>query len=538
MTGETPKRDRMVDKSDLLQQQILNILIRYPSYLNSSETAIDVNDFDREYHPLLRGIYHAARRSSQLTEKSYIDFIKKSLVNEDYKKWLKKSDKDWLALKERPQRVYTKEKSIYYRVESISDASEHDFDVLVSELRSDKSIDKTNTAIDKFKKTASIDQMRAISDLSDDLRVISASGGSAKISMNFLDESFGEYLQSLKDSSEKENNNRIYSGIDAIDETMLNGLEEGSLTLIAADTGGFKSTTMLNMALNVYNNHKVNVLYCSLEMPESALMSQITSRETEIHREKLLKNPDTLTEKEYKKINEFNEKLQSNDHKFSIMDASDDRITIADIKKYIEEKVSFFKPRLVVIDYIGILKPEEWYANQPAHQWPGHQCKDIMQLGKKLGFASISAAQLGREALKRFRTQKESKQAVSSEDLRGSHELSTDAWFIYALLPHPNQTDQNLYLYPIKVRNGPKTFKNGDVKAVLHLEPQFAYVGNPKKAAWSDGSKEEYEIFEEMMRNHNQPNSSKDSIELNKSEKQKTNKTNKDSLDLDDDLDL
>ena len=44
----------------------------------------------------------------------------------------------------------------------------------------------------------------------------------------------------------------ILSGIKEMDYTMVNGFEKGTLTLICADVGAFKSSMMLNIGLNVW----------------------------------------------------------------------------------------------------------------------------------------------------------------------------------------------------------------------------------------------------------------------------------------------
>ena len=117
--------------------------------------------------------------------------------------------------------------------------------------------------------------------------------------------------------------------------------------------------------------------------------------------------------------------------KFAILDA-DERISVSMLKREIEIRSMVYKPAVVIVDYIGIVKPEIRYKDRQDIEL-GEITKDLRFLGKKYGFSTISACQLNREAIRRMRKQKDN--LAGSEDLRGSGEISNDADFIFALFP-------------------------------------------------------------------------------------------------------
>lgn len=172
--------------------------------------------------------------------------------------------------------------------------------------------------------------------------------------------------------------------------------------------------------------------------------------------------------------------------KFAILDAQE-RMTVSKIRAELEKRKSFFRPRLVVIDYISILSPDSWYQKLAEHSWYGQMCKDLRQLGRKMGFSVLSAVQLNREAIKSLRNQKDGKQTVGSDALRGSHDFSADADNIYVQFPHPEMPKEKLYLFCVKSRYGSTMFgpfKNQN-KATLEVHANIGKISAAVDATWS-----------------------------------------------------
>lgn len=268
----------------------------------------------------------------------------------------------------------------------------------------------------------------------------------------------------------------ILTGIREIDYTMATGLESGTLTLFCADVGVFKSTMMLNIGLNVWHqNH--DVLIVPLEMHKKQMWKRAMAREAKIDSRLLMRNlRENITEEHIAKIRKANEVWDSIGARFFIMQEPGNT-TVNTIQKLIERNIDIVKPKLVVIDYIANLEAHKnRYGRNDLEI--GDMLKTMRQMGKDLGFAVISGAQLGREALRRLRKAgaNKDKPTINSEDIRGSHEYSADADNIYAQLKSTSQPHQLLDLYCVKSRNGTTTFEDDNVRAVLEVYPQFGLI--------------------------------------------------------------
>ena len=185
---------------------------------------------------------------------------------------------------------------------------------------------------------------------------------------------------------------------------------------------------------------------------------------------------DKLTQENLDKIEKTNKEWSKRKAKFFIMQDPGET-TVYAIQKHIERNIDRVKPKLVVIDYVANLAAhKDRYGRNDLEI--GDMLKTMRQMGKDLGFAVISGAQLGREALKRIRQAgaNKDKPTINSEDIRGSHEYSADADNIYAQLKSTSQPNQLLDLYCVKARNGVVTFEDESNRAVLEVYPQFGLI--------------------------------------------------------------
>jgi len=459
------------------QEKILYLLLNEPSLINKLQLeGIEPDFFDSKFKSLLFGIYNAHQRSVRLTSVGYTDFVQKSINSGEYAKWnnIKKIDS--------PKQVILKESGIFVNVSQMQRASVDDIDVYISSVREIHTREKVNELLDEFQNGAKKNYMQAISGFSEGIEKLRLEGSSNSSTWSFLDEEGKSFMDKLRE--ERENpKERLSTGITDLDESMAVGLPSGSLTLFVADVGGYKTTLMLQIALNVYLRSQKDVLFVSLEMPKEMLENKIMASETGISNNHINK-PELLTDKEMDRLDGEWDKFTGQSMRFCIEDTQE-RLTVSAIKAKIEQEAGYFKPRLVVIDYISILAPEKSYEKQAPHAWVGHMCKDLRQLGRKHGFAIISAAQLGRDAIKRLRSQKDGKQTVGSEDLRGSHDFSADADNIYALVPNPTQQQNQLQMFCIKARYGKKEF-NGSTRAMLDVNADIGRINGATDAAWGD----------------------------------------------------
>lgn len=242
------------------------------------------------------------------------------------------------------------------------------------------------------------------------------------------------------------------------------------------------TTMMLNVALNIFKQYGKNVLMVPLEMPAEMLFHKVISRESKVELRKI-EHADRLSDSEFEKVKREVAKWHDIKHRFVMLDPID-RLRVSDIKKLIEQNYAWFKPDVVIVDYISILRPEVINERAPTHEQIGHMCKDLRQLGRSLGFSVISAAQLSRDAIKKHRKEKEGQQTVGSEDVRGSHDFSADSDNIFAQVPMPSQPNEKLQIFCIKSRYGSKTFPGGKPYAVLNVAPEIGRISSEEDATW------------------------------------------------------
>ena len=464
----------MKDKTEC-QEKIINLLINNHDLINifvANKHSLET--FDPRYRPVLFALYDAHTRSVRLTENGYIDFIERSVADGSYAKWTEKKV-------DGPKQPVMAERALFLNVSKFIRATKDDFELYLKQFRETHSREQANALFEKYQAAVKNGTFfNAVTDLAEGLTGVSNQNSVSKAQMVFVDKSAKSFMDELRNQRDNPAD-KLLTGIPELDESMSVGLTPGSLTLFVADVGGYKSTLMLNVSLNVYKKSKKNVLFVSLEMPRHMVLCKIVSRETGIKMHKIA-TPSLLSEDEWQRVEAEWLKWEL-DNKFAILDATDEQLTVADIKAEIEKHIAFFKPDLIVIDYITILLPENWYRKLRSDEWIGHMCKGVRQLGRKHKFAVISAAQLGRDAIKRLKTQKDGQQTVGSEDLRGSHDFAADSDNVYALVPHPNQPNQKLQMFCIKARYGKKTF-NGSPRAILDVNPEIGRITGAVDATW------------------------------------------------------
>ena len=289
----------------------------------------------------------------------------------------------------------------------------------------------------------------------------------------------------------------ILSGIREMDYTMVTGFEKGTLTLICADVGGFKSSMMLNIGLNVWNNG-FDVLFVPLEMHRDQMWRRACSREARIRAELITRNIKDITDEQMERIRLMNEAWEKNPAKFYMMQEPGNT-TVVKIQRQIERNIEIIRPKLVVIDYVANLEAHKnRYGRNDLEI--GDMLKTMRQMGKDLNFATLSAAQLGREALKRVRKTggDRDKTSINSEDIRGSHEYSADADNIFAQLKSISQPSELLDIFCVKSRNGPTVFESGKVRATLEILPQYGLIKSSTYGEKVDSDPDKNEVNEDV----------------------------------------
>jgi replicative DNA helicase len=184
---------------------------------------------------------------------------------------------------------------------------------------------------------------------------------------NFKD----EYIARSKDETFDRGLMTGYSFLDFISD----GLRESEMLLIGADTGGGKSTMLMNMAIQLWlqsnpvdsslNEFKpgVDVIYFSLEMPLKPCFNRLISRLAQIPTKKIKKA--TLDPFEIDRLKNAMNFIKKYPNQFEIVDIPRGT-TIQKIESIFEEAKQIYNPKVVVVDYLGLMeldgfeKVEDW----------------------------------------------------------------------------------------------------------------------------------------------------------------------------------
>jgi len=343
-----------------------------------------------------------------------------------------------------------------------------DFDIVLKEVRNDYHIRWFRNQLGEIKTNKGKDFSLKLSLLHDQLGKLLSSSESGVFDFYDTGSECSPFVSRLKEQA-KNPEEKVKCGIKEIDECMVVGFRPGTLTLTVADVGGAKTTMMLNIAFNLFKRGH-NVLFVPLEMPFEEIFKKYLSRETLISFEKFA-SPNEMSQEDWARLDSKSKELEASKGRLVWADVKS-RPTVHEIKTAIESKMSFFKPSVVVIDYIANIRPDGDKDNWLAI---GDILKDLRAMGKQHGFAILSAAQMTRDGIKKLKGDKDQTKSPGSEDLRGSHEYSADADNIFAQAPWPDEPNRKLMLFCIRARYGKKTF-DGKNYALLDFYPEYSKI--------------------------------------------------------------
>jgi len=418
--------------------------------------------FDKSHRLLLFAIGKAYDSDNLLTRKSFMEFAKKKSTSS----------------------VDLNFSGLMFDTISLLIVDRNDFELLKNKIAESYISEKAIDFIDEYSKSKNaLGISEAVHELSKKFNgLVTDSVNEKQIFYSSVSTYAPDFYARLLSESKKEDSKEIIRcGIKEIDDTMVVGFAPGTLTLFAADVGGYKSTMMLNIAINVWKYGK-NVLFVPLEMPRDKMYQKMLSNLTRINFERL-QNPKLLSKDEWETVKGVTDDLNApRDNQFYIME-SYERVPVSIIRREIEKHIDMFKPHLVVIDYIANLVPETGSKVDRSRNdlQIGEMLKDLRSMGKpgglhEVGFSIVSGVQIGREALKRMRKVGINKTAFYSEDLRGSHEYSADADNIYAQNPDEAQPDSRLQFFVVKARYGKRSFHTNETRAMLEVQPAISLI--------------------------------------------------------------
>lgn len=184
-----------------------------------------------------------------------------------------------------------------------------------------------------------------------------------------------EYNAKLKDPTFDKG---ILTGYSFLDEAT-GGLRPGELIMIGGESGGGKSMLLMNMALQIWlqkNSPEMdtesfgpgyNILYFSLEMPFKPCLNRVLARLSN-NPSKMIRNAK-LNPEEAEKLKKSLKFIQRYPYHFEIIDIPRGA-TMETIELLYEEALAYYRPDVVVIDYLGLMDYE------------GTEMEDWLKLGK------------------------------------------------------------------------------------------------------------------------------------------------------------
>jgi replicative DNA helicase len=427
-------------------------------FLGSKETAkrwtqepVSINYFDKVHQNILSGVIFAVNNGVQLTRQSYKDFL------DSYKSLT-------------PAEIAA-EVSLYNRC-VMKGGKVDDLPMMLDKVKDAYVRRKTSQFFNEYKKekdlTGDLDANRK---LVDKLSALEADSVTSKIEVLEIHKAKDRFLENLYERKNNPNV-RLTCGIPEIDDTMNVGFKPGHLTLFCADVGSFKTTMMVNVALNIFkrSQNEANILYIPLEMPADEILHKIVSRETKIPNN-IIEHAEYITDEQIKIISLEMDKWASLQNKFHIMEMVE-RTKVSVLRREIEKRIHYFKPRMVFVDYVDNLIPDE--RNSRSDLEMNNTLEDLRKMGQALGFGVVSAAQLSRDVLKKLKESKNG--SVSSTDIRGGQVMTANSDTVYAQWRDPANPAQNLIFTCIKARHGQNLFANNADKAILKVEPSIGLI--------------------------------------------------------------
>lgn len=188
------------------------------------------------------------------------------------------------------------------------------------------------------------------------------------------------------------NQARISTGWAELDELTGGGLGRQELIMFAANSGGGKSMTMLNLGKNLLAQG-LNGVYISLEMSEATVSKRLDSMITEIGQDSLLKEMATVAAR----ITKASGKMG----RFVIKRMPENRTNINTIRSYLQqlEQTLGFRPDFIIIDYIDIMGTTMQIDAGNLFVKDKYVTEEVRSLGLEFDCIMISASQLGRGAI-------------------------------------------------------------------------------------------------------------------------------------------
>lgn len=182
------------------------------------------------------------------------------------------------------------------------------------------------------------------------------------------------------------------TGWKTVDEKLFGGFTRGELILFSANSGGGKSITLANLALN-FSKRGRNVLYISLELSEQIISQRFDTMITGFGR------------KDWKgHVSEIASKVEAAARTAGSIDIKHmpSGTTSSQLRAYLKEYYLKFKhmPDMLIVDYLDNMAPNEFVSADNIWARDKFCSEQLRQVGVDFNMFVVTASQLNREAVK------------------------------------------------------------------------------------------------------------------------------------------
>lgn len=177
------------------------------------------------------------------------------------------------------------------------------------------------------------------------------------------------------------------TGYSSLDRMLGGGMFRQGMYIIGARPGMGKTTLGINIAENIAKRGS-EVLFVSMEMSRTQIMAKRIAITGGVSYTKLMNG--SLTEKGL--YDAVTTASTLSERPFSLVDKS--KMTVVDIGRAARQVKDL---SAIVVDYLGLVKPEDTKANKPRYEEMTDISADLKALAKLLGLPIIVLCQLNRE---------------------------------------------------------------------------------------------------------------------------------------------
>ena len=231
-----------------------------------------------------------------------------------------------------------------------------------------------------------------------------------------------DLLRDIRENPEKHLG--IGTGITTLDQ-LTGGFHPGEYVLLIAKSGGGKSIGLLNWATFAQKSG-YNVVYVTLEMSHIEIRLRKLSLESGIpylslKTQNLTPEQITLQEKVLR------EEIATRTSAFHIVDIS--KCSVGFIEAQLRQLQQNIKIDMVVVDYLGLLKPEGYVTNKQGWEVYASISNDLRELARNMKLVVVSAHQLTTDGMK-----KSAEDDIELEDIALSRRIADPAHTVVGLI--------------------------------------------------------------------------------------------------------